>query len=118
MSVSQPDCPLCGEADIVRKFALPGTHVAAANIETTEAVKVHGQQDSCLPVSLPKSICTDAKGIPLSLLILKSTRAPYHRAGAFLQRRNHRQQAVDSTSLSDVLFILNEESISSIITNH
>jgi hypothetical protein len=118
MSVSQPGCPLCGEAGIVQKRAVSGNYAAAASIETIQAVQYHGQELRFTPVPMPKSTRTGANGILFSLLPSNSIRAPYHRAGAHLQRRDYRQQADKSISLSDVLFILNEENISKIITNH
>jgi hypothetical protein len=111
MSVSQPGCPLCGEADIVQRLAISGTFVAAASIKDTTAVKYQGQEALSTPAHL--SIHS-----PLSLILSKSIHASSHRAGAPLQRRNPRQQAKKSTSLSDVLFILIEENFSNIITDH
>jgi hypothetical protein len=118
MSVSQPGCPLCGEAGIVQRTAVSGNYAAAASLETIQAVKYHGQELRFTPVPMPKCTRISAKGIPFSLLSSNSIRAPYHRAGALLQRRDYRQQADISIRLSDVLFILNEENISKIITNH
>jgi hypothetical protein len=118
MSVLQPSCPLCGEADIVQRTAVSGYSVAAASIENIKAVKYQGQELRFMPAPMPKSTRTGAKGIPFSLFPSNSIRAPFHRAGALLQRRDYRQQVDISISLSDVLFILNEENISKIITNH
>jgi hypothetical protein len=111
MSVSQPGCPHCGEADIVHRLPVSGYFVAAASINATIAVKYHGQG----------ALTTPAHSMinpPLSLLLSNSIQTSSHCAGAPLQRRNPRQQAEKSTSLSDVLFILIEENFSNNITNH
>jgi hypothetical protein len=111
MSVSQPGCPLCGEADIVQRSAVSGYFVAAASNKANTAVKYQGQE--ALSTSAILSIHS-----PLSLILSKTIHTSSHRAGAPLQRRNSRQQAGKSTRLSDVLFILIEENFSNNITNH
>jgi hypothetical protein len=118
MSVSLPGCPRFEVADIVRTTASSGCNVAAAHIEDTKAAMYRGQEGLSLPAPAADDSRTNADPNSYSLLIQSIKTALYHRAGALIQRRDCRQQAGIPASLSDVLFILTKESISSYTTSH
>jgi hypothetical protein len=106
MILSLPGCSL-EVADLVRRTAKSGQS------RINPSFRRQGLKGFISPVQPPGFY-----QYPVFFSIPPYATIPHHRAGAPSQRRNCRQQAAGSASLSDVLFILPKENTSSFTTSH